>query len=437
MTEDITAAEKITAAVEQIIDEIKSKAPFIPNAGQTEAIERMTIWYQTSHKPYFVLGGYAGTGKTSTMRTYIRILGIEGNVALCAYTAKAAKVLSLKTNMEATTVHSLIYSYRTPKLLEAKQKALAELRGQTQTPDRDERIAALIIEIDALNEKHKGKTYIKKNVDELQQYSLIVCDECSMISEKMFNDLLSFGIKVLFIGDPGQLDPIKENRTEKTLHELAPVDFLLDKIERHDNAIPEMAQLARKGQYIPFMQPANGFGKIKKNSESKLLITADQVICFQNRTRRELNKLIRDAKGLASVYPVAGEKVVCRLNNHDLGIARGVTYTLTRNAKESGKYVELHLDGIEKPVKADRMLFHAYNSLVIAEDVDASRIHFRKEHPPFDFGYVITCHSAQGSEWEKVLIWDDFSRRIIAPADYAKWLYTAITRATKYAIVAA
>jgi superfamily I DNA/RNA helicase len=79
----------------------------------------------------------------------------------------------------------------------------------------------------------------------------------------------------------------------------------------------------------------------------------------------------------------------------------------------------------------------SYSDDGIAEDIDKGHCKFRKDRPPFDFGYALTVHSAQGSEWPRVIVWDDFNARAYRPAEYAKWLYTAITRAAKGCLVAA
>jgi exodeoxyribonuclease-5 len=441
----MTSAE--STALDQVIEGVQKAAAAVQlNQRQFEAVERIQDWFHHGTQPHFTLGGYAGTGKSTVVHHILDRLSLPpANVALCAFTAKAARVLKAKTRpFEASTIHRLIYTYRTTPELDRLKERLAELRRHPADVERDIEISQTLDRVADIKATLRGKTFKKKAASEFfksNDYHLIVADECSMIDEDIYRDLLSFGVRILFVGDPGQLGPIQKKtaKPKRTLDEIAPVDFLLTEIMRNDKDIVVMADLARRQEELPLTHRVrNGFGKLKKEElPESALLTADQIICLKNVTRRSLNQRIRAAKGFTGRYPRAGEKVVCKLNNHDLELANGVTYELLEDATPVGDHLLMILEGVETPVKANRILFDAYFDAGIAEDVQDDRVLMKKQHPPFDFGYVLTVHAAQGSEWDRVLVWDDYAARRHQPSDYARWLYTALTRARSCCVIAA
>jgi ATP-dependent exoDNAse (exonuclease V) alpha subunit len=121
-------------------------------------------------------------------------------------------------------------------------------------------------------------------------------------------------------------------------------------------------------------------------------------------------------------------------------VARGEQFVLVADAMPDGDKLRLRLkddNGAELELKADRRMFDAYSDPVLANDIDGGRLNFNKKYPPFDFGYVLTVHSAQGSEWSKVLLFNDYAEWLQQkqPDQYQRWLYTGITRASKQLLI--
>ena len=137
---------------------------FSLNPKQTEAVNKIEHWYHKGQQPYFNLGGYAGTGKTTCVQTILSMIGAvtRRDAALCAYTAKAANVLKTKSACIASTIHSLIYRYKDQKALDAVKLRLAELRKTARSDDRDEQIIEVIKEIEHLSAAAKGKEFQKR-----------------------------------------------------------------------------------------------------------------------------------------------------------------------------------------------------------------------------------------------------------------------------------
>lgn len=130
---------------------------------QKEAVQQCKQWFMSQRSSSFVLTGYAGSGKSTCVEALIDELGIDlRSVAFVSPTGKAAMVLTEKAGgrYQATTVHKLCYHY------------------------------------DDVNR------FELKHPDKLKEYNLIVCDEASMLSQELLNDLTSFNIPVIFIGEP-------------------------------------------------------------------------------------------------------------------------------------------------------------------------------------------------------------------------------------------
>jgi exodeoxyribonuclease-5 len=398
------------------------------NELQKQAIAEAKEWYLydwENKKLHYTLAGYAGTGKTTVAKGILDAIDVPNNeVLLISYTCKAAKVLQSKTGIDAYTIHRSIYKSPADKELEALKKELSQLRLEEKSETRDAKVTVISEKIDNCSSKYKPKLKSKSELERFKDAQIIVADECSMIDEHILNDLLSFNIKILFIGDPGQLPPI--DRSKKSLNDLIQPNITLETIMRQDNAIPLIAQKVRNKEHISYHSD-NGFTKsYMKTFDRTALIRADQVICHKNITRMKLNQEIRKLRGFKSVFPLAGETVICKKNNYYFDIINGQTYTLKNDAKDIGKdKLQLDIVGLELPIIASKNHFLAYFNTDLAEDI-RKRQDYNK-HTPFDFGYAITVHNAQGSEWDKVIVYNDNNRK--SEEDYSRWLYTAITRA--------
>jgi exodeoxyribonuclease-5 len=418
---------------------------------QEAAVIAVADWFKSPStvRSYFYLAGYAGTGKSTVIRAIVKHLSLGADqIRACAFTAKAAKVLERKLGMEATTLHSLNYIPIVDANLEQLQD---QLRFAHDHNDHDT-ATHLRKEVDKLIRKGGGMKYFPRPADDLANsgVKLIVADECSMLHEGHVDDLHRHEIPVLYVGDQGQLDPVEKiskqsHRGVKPFSAMFNPDFSLTHVHRQaeGNPILTAATLAREGQYIPYVRMLNGFGKCSPEVLERnpaMLTGADVVLCQRHITRRSLIHKIRTARGFVKPVPLAGETVVCRLNNQTMGVARGEQFTLVSDAERDGDRLRLLLRddrGTELDLKADRRMFDAYSDPVLANDIDGGRLNFNKKYPPFDFGYVLTVHSAQGSEWSKVLLFNDYADWLQQkqPDQYRRWLYTGITRASKQLLV--
>ena len=366
---------------------------------QEDALQLVEDWLQGGGPQVMRLFGYAGTGKTTLARE------MKADF-YAAFTGKAAHVLQTK-GCPASTIHSLIYNPR------SKSKArMTELEEKLKTlVEGSPEYAEIKAEIDAEADNLKNPSWTLKLDSPLRYAKLLVIDECSMVDEQMGKDLLSFGCRVLVLGDPAQLPPIKGGGFFTD----AKPDVLLTEVHRQarDNPILDLATTIRETGRLPANHPLVHHRKITP----EMSMGVDQIICGKNVTRRRANTRMRELLGMNDPLPLIGDKVVCTKNNHELGILNGALYEVTRAVHDDG--VEIELDG--------RISVDVHPELFTGEDLPWWKLR-DEDYENFEYGYALTCHKAQGSQWDSVgLINECESFR----QHSARWLYTAVTRAAK------
>lgn len=405
---------------------------------QDRALKDVSSWLrdpggQQLHR----LFGYAGTGKTTLAKHLAE--GVDGTVLFAAYTGKAASVLKKSGAPNAQTLHSLIYN---PK--EKSRARITELKGallqvqQTMMEDRSEgppdheddprlideetRIKG---EIRAEEQNAKRPDFSLNLESALRGAKLLVVDECSMVNEDMAMDILSFGTPVLVLGDPAQLPPVKGTGYFTD----AQPDTMLTEIHRQarDNPIIELATLVRNGQRLE--QGQYGDSSVISRATPELAVEANQVLVGKNATRTSTNRRMRELLGYTgSDFPLAGEKLVCLRNDKEQGLLNGTLHTVLQDSEELGGYVNLRIRPEDYP-DADPILVPAHPEHF---NGDPEQIGYweRRNAQEFTFGYALTCHKAQGSQWDNVLIIDE--SKVFRSRDVQmKWLYTALTRAAE------
>jgi len=354
---------------------------------QDRALQAISEWHKAAREgrgpQLFRLFGYAGTGKTTLAKHIAE--DVDGDVLFAAFTGKAAAVMRDKGCGEAQTLHSLIYRARETK---------------TEEP-----------------------TFVINRSSDVKKASLVIIDECSMVDQELGNDLMSFGVPVLVLGDPAQLPPVKGGGffTE------AEPDIMLTEVHRQavDNPIIRLSMLAREGESLPM----GNFGESRVIARSEInaeaILMADQVLVGRNETRRRYNMRIRELRGFTDTMPAQEEKLVCLRNNRQKGLLNGSTWTVKLASERRGDLIQLRVapdEGTGPSVKV------AVLTAMFEGRAEEIPWEIRRHTDEFDYGYALTVHKAQGSQWDKVVLFDEsFAFR----EHRARWLYTAVTRAAK------
>jgi len=382
-------------------------------------------WYKNGLSNVIKVVGYAGTGKTTLMTKLsnkIRAnkdMGRSGarRIAFCAFTGKASFVLENKLNENGTltdvdyvgTIHGLLY-----------------------TP--------------IYKRKNGKKIIIGWERKRKLEYDLIIVDEGSMITKELWKDLTSYRIPIIVSGDHGQLPPVgpKFNLLENA-------HLKLNEIHRQalNNPIIQLTiDIRRKGYIDPGIYNESVF-KLDWNNENCKNIYHSIVwdedakdiiqLCGFNNTRVTLNNIVRKKLSYKLPTPYPGERIICLKNNHDTGIKNGQLGTLKWVYPAGDDLFELTMKMDGYGDNLHQSLSHkgcfgqsTYNHV---SEIDFKKQYARKlkEHKMedidlFDFGYATTVHKSQGSEWNKVVLFEQ-RNKYQTDIDYARWLYTAATRA--------
>lgn len=334
----------------------------------------------------FKIFGFAGTGKTTMAKEIAAAAG--GEALFGCFTGKAALVLRKKGN-DASTLHSLIYK--------------------------------------PVEDPVTGEVEFKLNPDSpVSTADLLIVDEVSMVYEGLGRDLLSFGTKVLVLGDPFQLPPVNGGGF---FTEGAP-DVMLTEIHRQarDNPIIRMSMDVREGRGLQI----GAYGQsqviermsLERSVLAASVLGADQVLCGRNNTRQTMNKRIRELNGFQGQFPTPGERLVCLKNNRVKGLLNGGMWTVLESEMR-GRKVHMKLDSLDDNQRGVDVAVLREFFLGTEGGLDWKE---KKGSDEFTFGYALTVHKSQGSSWPNVLVFDESSAfREHAP----RHLYTAITRAAE------
>lgn len=349
---------------------------------QDDALVAVDRWMHKGDSQVFRLFGYAGAGKTTLARHFAEHAG--GDVAFAAFTGKAAHVMRQKGCAEASTIHALIY-----------RPASAEEEGEP----------AFALRHDAPASKA----------------DLIIIDECSMVDEDLGRDLLSFGKPVLVLGDPAQLPPVKGGGffTE------GDPDFMLTEIHRQaaDNPIIRLSMAIREG--VSFDESSDECRLIsKRDIATDDIMAADQILVGTNRTRKRYNERLRELHEFSDETPEAGEKLVCLRNNKKKGLLNGGIWTVGLRQKPRGGRVRFSV----MPEEGGKTVNVSVPRAFFTDGPETVPFLQRKGADEFDYGYALTVHKAQGSQWDNVVLFDE-SYAFREHRD--RWLYTAVTRAAQ------
>jgi exodeoxyribonuclease V len=353
---------------------------------QDAALTAASDWFKGARgsASIFRLFGYAGTGKTTLAKHIAE--GVDGKVLFAAFTGKAACVMRSKGCHSASTIHSLIYKAR---------------ESGEETPS-----------FDLWHEAPASKA------------KLIIIDECSMVDAELARDLMSFNVPLLVLGDPAQLPPIQGGGFFTD----AKPDAMLTEVHRQaqNDPIVRLSMDIRAGKSLAEGQYGETQVVSRRHLEPQRVIGADQVLVGRNATRRAYNTRLRERRGFADALPMAGDKLVCLRNNRRKGLFNGGLWVVKEKPKARRQIIRMHLNPDED--LGTRMVKVSVRPECFTGAIEQFEWPQRKPYDEFDFGYVLTVHKAQGSQWDDVVLFDE-SGAFTDNRD--RWLYTGVTRAAK------
>ena len=381
--------------------------------GLTLALQR----YKNKEK-YTVIAGYAGAGKSTLVRFIIEELKTYGvketDVCFACFTGKAAQVLLKKGNKNVITLHKLLYK-SIPK----------ESGGFVRIPNPS------------------------------IPYKIVVVDEVSMAPKTLMDLLFKHDVYVICLGDPFQLPPVDKKEDN---HLLDAPHIFLDEIMRQaqESEIIQLSMAIRENRPIEVFQGKEVQILNKEELNTGMLTWADQILVATNVTRVSINVQMRKLLNFGE-QPQDGDKIICLRNywdcfsdneeplvNGTIGILKD-SFLTKRYLPSIVKSTDglSHIDLIMGDFISDSgMYFHSLEmdkkmidtgefSLDWKTVYQLNRNPKTRDIPPLEFtyGYAITCHKAQGSEWDKVLVIEE--KFPFDKTEHARWLYTAVTRSSE------
>ena len=441
---------------------------FEPTEGQATVLYHIAAFLLSQKEnPTYILRGYAGTGKTSLVKTLVRTLPSIGmRFVLMAPTGRAAKVLSNYTGQNASTIHRRIY--------------------QTKSmPDGSFRM---------MRAENKFTN------------ALFIVDEASMIGEQrefggrsLLDDLLGYvfsgeNCRLLLIGDTAQLPPVESQESPaldceylKAQFPITAATFELTEVKRQalESGIlynaTDIRQLLSQNLYeyaLPLFH-LEGFDDIQKIEpetfeemlHNAFANTSDNeavIVCKSNKRANMFNQAIRGRILNIEGEIATGDKLMVVKNNYYWTegneamsfIANGDMAEIRKIKHFEDLYgfrfadVELSFtDYPDAPNVEAKILLDTLNSnsaslteeenksLFSAIEEDYMDIPNRRERykemkksPWFNalqvkFAYALTCHKTQGGQWSSVFIDSSLNQKETLEVEDLRWLYTALTRA--------
>lgn len=361
-----------------------------------------------------VISGYAGTGKTTLAIELRKQLFEFRDIAFVSYTGKAASVLkekigdNLRVGDFVGTIHSLMY--RPVKEFDGVKWVLVDWEKVQDVP-----------------------------------FDLIIVDEASMVDPKLIKDLESYMIPIVYFGDPFQLPPVSsEDQWILNNPDLKLTDIMRTALE---NPVINLANNIRKyGKIEPGLY-SNEVFKVPWNDQRTrdlfYSIEFDKstiVLCGFNKTRSNINGGIRKKKGFDYVL-CPNDRVVCLANNNEAGLMNGQLATVVWSIPEkNNKYLRLTLDvdsiGFYTTIVPSWIIGKKDSNTLVKDE-----LYNRKKHKELtkgrnitfdfvDYGYALTVHKSQGSEWNRVILFEE-KLPFFSDHFYARWLYTAVTRSSR------
>ena len=333
----------------------------------------------------------------------------EERVVYIAYTGKAAQVLRTKGCPNAMTAHRLLYQ-SFPK---------------------------------------KDGTFTHIPIRPLYPYKIIVVDEVSMLPKHMWELLLSHKIHVLALGDPGQLPPVAAEPHGVLDHP----HIFLDEIMRQaqESEIIRLTMDIRAQKPLQLMR-GNEVRIVDRDEmlNDGFLAWADQILVGKNDTRFAINSFMREVlMNTDDPHPLVGDRIICLKNNWECinetgdALVNGLSGTITKlTYTKDNPFMEVTPIADFTPdydnaksflaLEMDYKIFMEHESTINKDNFKRIPKYYRPNQ--FDYAYAITCHKSQGSEYDKVIVLEEYLKGD-SKEEHARWLYTAATRAAKKLII--
>lgn len=401
---------------------------------QQERVLKDLVRFRDNDEPAFVLLGDAGTGKTTLS---LEVLNIFDGMKCKAYgyTGKSASVLRKKGHQDAATFHSDLF---VPTIQSRKRLELAEGRYDLA---RDELAAALLPEdkarlrdeIEALKqaiidekEALANPKFTLNTMSPILDLDLLIADEISMIGTALGSAIEETckkgkrkgGVKMLLMGDPNQLPPVKDKAyfmNWKATHHLT-------EIHRQAQDSPILYLAHRAKDQLELKPGKYGESEVSNDISLEESLECDQFLCGINETREYYNKALRKHRGYTDLVEI-GEKLMCLRNSRE-GYFNGQIWFVEEIHEENEDDERIHVT-----LRSEDATQDPREALLWKDVLEGKERHWMDSQGAQSMvsAQAVTVHKFQGSEGNHIVLLDE---RYRACRDYPhRHLYTGITRA--------
>ena len=450
--------------------QIKTNFPYKPTFEQENVVKMLADFlFSRKSEELFLLKGYAGTGKTSLIGALVKTLDqLEQKCILLAPTGRAAKVFSHYAGHPAYTIHKKIY----------RQKSFSNELDNFSINDNLHQHTLFIVDEASMiaNDGLSGSMFgTGRLLDDLIQY---------VYSGQ--------GCRLMLIGDTAQLPPVGEEESPALCADalkgygLEVYEAMLTEVVRqlHDSGIlwnaTELRRYIAEDDFFTLpMIKVEGFPDVKVVPGNELIeaindsydqVGLDEtiVVCRSNKRANIYNKGIRNMILYREEELESGDLLMVAKNNYfwteeckeiDF-IANGDIAVVRRVRREREMYGfrfadvtlcfpdyndlelemtvlldTLHTETPALPKEMNDKLFYSVLEDYADITVKRERMKKMKSDPYYNalqvkYAYAVTCHKAQGGQWNRVFLDQGYMTEDMLSPDYFRWLYTAFTRAT-------
>lgn len=454
--------------------------PFPFNKKQQLVFNQLKAFIKDRTVDTFILNGYAGTGKTFLIQFFAKYLKLKKiKFSLLATTGRAAAILRGKTDFPTSTIHGALYSF-------------SKVDGDDESIPDDapaDSFGQMRLIFEPNKRLEDNCIYIVDEASMLASESLNDSSFAVFGSGNLLPDLLdAIGRnKIIFVGDPCQLPPVGQNISpaldEKWLNQFGRVAVTgtLDQImrTRAGNDILNVAAEVRKQIGIP---PSTRWIKLPARNRNNCKVLPDRntvfleyyarflqygpkeaiAIAHSNKACNHLNKYFRKRLFPDSKLTVEeNEILMVTQNNHIVPLTNGDFVKVVSFAEISEraglKFQNVRLQHVDTSKEYEiKLALDPFGNFAanLSPDqqrnlmIDFSRRMRKKGYKPKSdayneamrkdtylnslratYGYVVTCHKAQGGEWKDVFLFlDSKMYGYMNPDEMRRWWYTAITR---------
>lgn len=452
-------------------DHIRKAFPHEPTPQQLELFDMLhNFLLKDNGDECFILKGYAGTGKTTVLGALVKALrSYNYKSVLLAPTGRAAKVITSYSGRKAFTIHKRIYRKKTALNVDESFMIADNLANNTLFIIDE---ASMISDQISGNNRETLLYDLVKYVYNTKNCKLMLVGDTAQLPPVGSDNSPALDVELmkadynLDVFSYELTDVLRQQKDSGILYNAT----LIRDIIRQEKE--EMPKIVTKGYTDVFRMTSERLEEGLEYAYNKYGNENTLIICRSNKNANLYNRQIRARLLWREEELTGGDQLMVVKNNYfwlqdkeegSTGfIANGDIARIRKVRKFEDMYgfrfadVQLEfIDYAEDPVLDCKVLLDTlYSESPALQSIDQKRFYLEAmkdyDHIPnkrakhnelklnpyynalqIKFAYAITCHKAQGGQWDAVFVDQGYLTDEMVNTDFLRWFYTACTRATK------